>query len=295
MAIQCTNCGTQPRTNAKFCHACGTPIATTSLPSTLPLGAAVNPPQAEPLPFAPPPPPAATTETMNAQTAYMPQTPQTYHAPPLRMEPPKKKSSTALKIVLLTFVFLLLAGVAAIWMGVRWANRAADRVRRDGINLPNFGVSMDKDNITEEAMGVPPYPGAVAETPIILRGKNREGSGSFGTFTFTTQDSVDKVAEFYKEKLGTEADVTNVQEGRDQTVTLSRTRETEHLNIVITDEGNKTQIVITNAVGKPNNRRGRDEVQRMRDEAERMKREAERIQRELEGEPPPPPPPPPGR
>jgi hypothetical protein len=246
----------------------------------LPLGAAVNPPQAEPLPFAPPPPPAATTETMNAQTAYMPQTPQTYHAPPLRMEPPKKKSSTALKIVLITFVFLLLAVVAAIWMGVRWANRAADRVRREGINLPDFGVSLNKDDITEAAMGVPPYPGAVAETPIILRGKNREGSGSFGTFTFTTKDSVDKVAEFYKEKLGPEADISNIQAGDDHTVKLNRTQENANLNITITGEGDKTRIVITNAVGRPNNRRGlgRDEEQRLRDEAERMKREAERIQ-----------------
>jgi hypothetical protein len=304
MAIQCTNCGTQPRSNAKFCHACGTPIATTSLPSTLPLGGPPPgaAPKPEPSPFAPPAPPptpklAAATEAIHAQTSYMPQTPQTYYAPPRPMlaVPPKKKSGRALKIILLTFALLAVVGMGAIWMGVRWARRAANDFRRE---LP-VQLSMNKDDINEETLGVPPYPNAVAETPIIVSGNSSRGSGSFGTFRFTTKDDVDKVAEFYKEKLGEEAQVTDVSEGSNRTVTLNRNQENAHTSIVITEDGNKTQIIITNAVGKPNaprNRRDAQQIeQRMKEEADRLKQEAERIQREIErgierNVPPPPPP-----
>ncbi len=293
MTHQCLNCGSQTRAGAKFCHLCGTPIATTSLPPTMPLGTAAQ----TSAQTAPPPAAsrtAAATEAMPAPTAYISQTPQTYHKPhPMPTQPPKKSGHT-FKVILITLLVLVALGLGAVATGVFLVRKGVERATRNGMNFPigDVRVSTKKEDINEETLGVPLYPGAQSETPFVIRGNNEKGSGSFGTFTFTTTDDVDEVVDFYKEKLGENTRVSDVTGQGNRVVTLSLIENNANKTIVVTAADDKTKIVVTSILGKPG--RNRDEERRFE---QQMRDQAERIQREIErGLPPPPgvPPPPPG-
>ena len=192
MTHQCLNCSSQTRTGAKFCHQCGAPIATTSLPPTMPLGAAApatenRPPSSS---FEAAPRGAAATEAMHAATAYMPQTPQTYHTPhPMARQPPKK-SRGGFKIVMITLAIIFALGIASVVGAVFFVKNRVNEARR---RLPPIGNSSG-ENVTEEKLGAPIYPGAR---------RNGAQSADFGPFSgsvaeFTTNDDLDKVAAFYR-------------------------------------------------------------------------------------------------
>ncbi len=199
MAIQCTICGTQTRSGAKFCHSCGTPIATASLPSTLPLGA--MPPQTEtrsapPLASPTTPQPAAPTEAFQQPSSYLPQTPQTYHAPPM-IAPlgSGKKSGNTLKIVLISLALIMLIGIASVIGAVYFVSQKASRtiaeLRKNGIPT----IANNPESVPDDKLGVPVYPGAKRENTV---------SGSFGPMsgavvTFLTKDDVHKVTAFYRD------------------------------------------------------------------------------------------------
>lgn len=200
MSIQCTTCGTQTRSGAKFCHACGTPIATAALPSTLPLGAAppiVDTKTAPPPPVATPTAPqaAADTEAFNVSTAYLPQTPQTYNAPPPVTMNPTKKSGNGLKVVLISLALIMIIGIgmiigAGVYFG-RKAARAVDNIAKTG--LPS--VSNDAKGVPDDKLGDLIYPGSKREETV---------SGSFagmsgGVVTFSTDDSPEEVADYYRD------------------------------------------------------------------------------------------------
>lgn len=293
MAHQCTSCGSQTRSGAKFCHTCGTPIATMSLPPTMPMGAPPAAAERQPTsssfesPVAPRA--AAATEAIPAPTAYIPQTPQTYHTPPHPM-PQLKKSGGAFKVILISLLILIALGLGAIATGVYFVRRTADRIARNGLNIPfpDGRFSMRKEDINEGVLGMPLYPGAQAETPFIVR----EGGGSFGVFTFTTDDEVDEVVDFYKDKLGENVRVTyTTSENGKRTGTLNLTENSADKTVVATEANDKTKIIITSILGKPSRNRNeaRQWERQMREQMERMQRE---IERNLPIPPPPPPPPP---
>lgn len=191
MAIQCTTCGMQTRSGAKFCHACGTPIATTSLPSTLPLASASPVSETKTAPQ-----PAAETEAIHIPTAYRSQTPQTYHAPPpLTPLGTSKKSGNTLKIVLISLAIIMALGIASVIGAVYFVSQKASRtiaeLKKNGI--PN--VSTNAGSVPDDKLGVPVYPGAKREDTV---------SGSFGSMsgavvTFSTKDDVEEVAAFYRD------------------------------------------------------------------------------------------------
>jgi hypothetical protein len=208
MTIQCTTCGTQTRSGAKFCHACGTPIATASLPSTLPLGAA--PPVVEPKPVAPP---APETEAINRPTTYMPQTPQTYHAPPpLAPASPDKKSSGTLKVVLISLALIMILGIASVIGAVYFVSQKASRAIADlKHNMPT--VTSDNEKVSEEELRVPIYPGAQQES---------SKAGGIGPWsgrivTFLTSDDVKEVADFYRDHFkGKKNQQLNIQDNSNE-------------------------------------------------------------------------------
>ena len=193
MTIQCTSCGTQTRAGAKFCHACGTPIATTSLPSTLPLGAA--PPSSETRTAPTAPQPAAETEAINIPTSYFPQTPQTYHAPPpLTPMGTSKKSGNTLKIVLISLAIIMALGIASVIGAVYFVSkRVSPALAELKKNIPT--VTSNNEKVSEEKLGMPIYPGARQENAV----SGSLGSMSGTVVTFLTKDDVEEVAAFYRD------------------------------------------------------------------------------------------------
>jgi hypothetical protein len=196
MAYQCTSCGSQTRPGAKFCHTCGTPVATTSLPPTMPMGASPATGERKPISSSfesSAPPKAAATEATSPPTAYIPQTPQTYHTPPYPMHPPKKSGKTV-KVVLITlaiFVVLSLAGIiGGVYIASKKASEKFAELKRTG--LPT--VTSDPNSVPDDKLGVPVYPGAKRTSTF---------SGGLGPLSgtvveFVTDDDLDEVAEFYR-------------------------------------------------------------------------------------------------
>lgn len=310
MAIQCATCGTQTRSGAKFCHACGTPIATTSLPSTLPLGAtsSASETQAMPPPLATPTAPQARadTEGMNASTSYFPQTPQTYHAPPpLAPAGSSKKSGKTLKIVLISLAIIMALGIASIVGAVYFVSKkvspALAELKKNGIP----SVSTSADSVPDEKLGVPIYPGAKREDTV----STKAGSISGAVVTFSTKDDVEEVATFYREhfkdqpnlqisEISDSNDANNSEgdvvfqvngEGGTRIITISPDKKRD----------SRTQIVIIVGKGIPGmsvpqqqpppkgamERQAQELQRRAMEQADRALREAERLQ-----EAPPPPP-----
>ena len=76
------------------------------------------------------------------------------------------------------------------------------------------------------------------------------GSGWVGVATFTTEDSVDQVQEFYSEKLGSETQTVDNQGEGKRTVVFNTKTDRGLRTITITDEPDSlTKIAIVN-IGK---------------------------------------------
>jgi hypothetical protein len=311
MAIQCTICGTQTRPGAKFCHTCGTPIATTSLPSTLPLGA--TPPVVEtrtaPPPVAAPtaPQPAAETEAIPVSTAYLPQTPQTYHAPPpLTPVQPANKSGKTLKVVLISFALLIVLGIASVIGAVYFVSKKAQRTIADIKQRGGFPtMSSNPESVPDEKLGVPIYPGAKRENTV----SGSLGSMSGAVVTFSTKDSVEEVATFYREhfkenkdqSLNEVSDSGNSDgsvvfqvngEGGSRLLTISphdRRRDLTEI-VVIIGNGVPGMTNIPMPPPPPPPPHGNAAERRARDIERRALEKAEKVLRDLETTAPPPPP-----
>lgn len=309
MAIQCTTCGTQTRSGAKFCHACGTPIATSSLPSTLPLGTA--PPGVETKTAPTAPRPAAETEAMNVSTAYLPQTPPTYHAPPAMASlDTAKKSGNTLKVVLISLAIIMVLGIASVVGAVYFVSKKASRTiaemkQRGG--LPT--MSSSAESVPDDKLGVPVYPGAKRENTV---------SGSFGSMsgavvTFSTKDSIEEVAQFYRDHFkgnknqplneisdsgnddseGSVVFQINAPDGS-RLVTISPHDKKRDLTEIVVIIGNgvpgmNLPVPPPGAHPPPPPPPGGSAERRARDAERRALEQAEKVLRELENAPPPPP------
>ncbi len=175
------------------------------------------------------------------------------------MGAPPKRSSTALKVVLITLGLLVILFVTAVvGIGI-FLKRAAENISvKEGpggqpeLNIKTPGGDLNisaKGEVSEEQLGVPIYPGAKADESggsFSISGASKEGKGSFSAVTFTTTDSLDEVVAFYKGELA--AEITNTFEsssGGNRTVVLTVKMENGSKNISIIDEGKGvTKIVI---------------------------------------------------
>lgn len=311
MAIQCTTCGTQTRSGAKFCHACGTPIATTSLPSTLPLGAA--PPVVEtrtaPPPVAMPtaPQPAAETEAMPVPSAYLPQTPQTYHAPPpLAPVQPTKNSGKTLKVVLISLALIMVIGIASVIGAVYFVSKKAQRTIADIKQRGGFpAMSNNPESVPDEKLGVPIYPGAKRENTV----SGSLGSMSGAVVTFSTKDSVEEVASFYRDHFKENKDhplneiSDSGEDGKDGSVVFQVNGENGSRLLTISPHDRKrdlTEIVVIIGNGVPGMPNvvippppppppGNAAERRARDLERRALEQAEKVLRDLETAAPAPP------
>jgi hypothetical protein len=104
-------------------------------------------------------------------------------------------------------------------------------------------------------LGVPIYPGATPDKDGsgTVSVSNPGQSGWFGAATFTTGDSVDEVAAFYRDKLGEQAPtVDSASEGKRQVVFTLQTDKGFRM-VTIGEEDGKTKLVIASAgnTGRP--------------------------------------------
>ena len=109
--------------------------------------------------------------------------------------------------------------------------------------------------VTEEELGVPIYPGSTPSKDgdsVSIKGSGVGGMGSgwVGVATFTTEDSVDQVQEFYSEKLGSDTQTVDNQRDEKRTVVFNTKTDRGLRTITITDEPDTlTKIAIVN-IGK---------------------------------------------
>jgi hypothetical protein len=171
---------------------------------------------------------------------------------------PAKSSGGALKIILIVLAVVVgigLIGAGVVGYGV-W--RVAHAVHVDGngggvtLSVPGGGTVSAGDSTASEAdMGVPVYPGAVREKggvgKIVLQGDDARAS-SMVMAHFTTDDSVSKVTDFYKSKMGENAVVVSTGDG---TVLTSGKNDEDSLTVTVGsgngDDAGKTTIVIMHA------------------------------------------------
>ena len=239
MANFCSKCGTSLPAGTGFCPSCGTPA-----------GAEAGMTDASQT-SAPPPAPAYP----QANVGGAPPQVAGYPAPDAY---PAKSSGGALKIILIVLAVVVgigLIGAGVVGYGV-W--RVAHAVHVDGngggvtLSVPGGGTVSAGDSTASEAdMGVPVYPGAVREKggvgKIVLQGDDARAS-SMVMAHFTTDDSVSKVTDFYKSKMGENAVVVSTGDG---TVLTSGKNDEDSLTVTVGsgngDDADKTTIVIMHA------------------------------------------------
>jgi zinc-ribbon domain len=171
MASFCTRCGASVPEGTQFCTACGTPVG-------------ANP--------APPPQPAASPAWTPVAVAPA-------------QQPVQQRSGGAVKVILIVvgaFVGLGILCVALFMFGL-WRVSRAVHVSNDGsvkISTPQGTLSAGSSTRVSAAdLGIDIYPGAA----------RREGGmqittakGSTVSAIFSTDDPMDKVVSFYKDKMG---------------------------------------------------------------------------------------------
>jgi len=229
MARFCTNCGSPVGEDLSFCSQCGKPMGPAGVPA----------------PVAAVPTPAAIPATQPAPAA----------------PAPAKGSSPIVKIILivvLILVFIAVAGIGACVYGVYRAKRAV----REAIQMDKSGRSVEIQTPGgplklgpqaakpgDMVAGVPVYPGATA-----LEGGGQFSFGdkfSIGGQDFVTDDDVEKVVDFYKEKLGSDLSVVQ-NEGHYRLSIQKGTK--EHPTVVTIDvakdqNSGKTKITIAHMGG----------------------------------------------
>lgn len=230
MARFCASCGTQVAEDIMFCSQCGAAIAAAE-PTVADVSlqpARVEPPAAVPAPAAVPPP---------AKSPFL----------------------KIVVIVVLVFGLLAVAGIGTcVYIGYRAKKAVTDQIKLDeggkGIEIPTPGGTIrmgeNSDKTPTEVGGVPVYPGA----------KATEGGGQlsfgdkfqFGGQEFLTDDSVDQVVGFYKEKYGSE--LTEMQaEGHHRLSINKGTQQEPHLvtlDVQRDPDTDKTKIFMTFMGGK---------------------------------------------
>jgi hypothetical protein len=210
------------------------------------------PPQPQQQWAAPPPAPPHPQQQQWAPPAYAPGQP-----------PPPKKSGGALKVILIALgVMVILIVVAIVGAGLFIKKTVLDNVSvKEGpggkaevsINTPKGQIKINaKPEISEEKLGVPIYPGAKAEEgsgSFSIQGEGEKG-GTFGGASFATADSVDKVVEFYKGRLGNKVSAFDSTSEGKRTVVLNVSTQNSWKTITIADEGTgETKISVASLSG----------------------------------------------
>jgi hypothetical protein len=224
MAQFCTACGTPVEEGLRFCSQCGAAIAA--------------------------------AEPTVANVASVPA------ASPAAAPPAAKSSSPVLKIVIIVVLFLVLVGALGIgtcaYIAYRAKKTIGEKVQvdegRKTIEIPTPGGTIKMGETPaetpKEVGGVPVYPGAKAVS----------GGGQFsfgdkfqiGGQEFTTEDSVEDVVAFYRDKYG--KDLIEAHSDGQYNLTISKgVKDQAHMVTIQVGpnmDGSGTKIVMSHIGGK---------------------------------------------
>jgi hypothetical protein len=211
MASFCTKCGTAVTGDNAFCTSCGAPV-----------GAVV----AAPGSVAPP----SSTPVYAAPTAA-----------------PAKSGGSALKVILIivaVFVGLGILSVAGIMFGIWRVSRVVHVTQNGGgavtLSTPAGTYSAGNTKVTASDLGVDIYPGATQQQGAV---RVTTPNGSAVTAAYITSDSMDKVVDFYKGKLGSGASV--YQSDKSAVLTLASDDKKTSVMITVSAENNgQTKVAI---------------------------------------------------
>src|SRR5690348_10158839 len=202
MAKFCTSCGNSLGEDQKFCNKCGAPIGA-SAAASIPAGTT---------------PPSVTAGDMTAGSTVVPPAPRPVVAAPATVAP--KRGSSAVKVIVAIVGFLALISVLAIgscfYIGykVKQKAKAIMTEARSAAGpstsaTPELHLSDGGPGSSAESAAtadVPPYPGS---TPTTNGGQLSAGpTGAASAQEYLTDDSVDKVESFYKDKFGSKITLT---------------------------------------------------------------------------------------
>ncbi|MBZ5670116.1 MAG: zinc ribbon domain-containing protein [Acidobacteriia bacterium] len=228
MAQFCTKCGAPMGEGMSFCTSCGASVAGPPAP-------AARPPAA-------PPPSAAPAG-----------------AAPVTAAPASKSGSPIFKIILAVvavLIFFSLLGVGACVYVYYRARQKVNQLRNEArITFPTSvgtqevrsepeGQKLDRETTPAVDLEVPIYPGA---THAEGGGAMSFGAGAFKVQQYTTDDSVDKVVSFYRDKMGSKA-VVQQSEGK-AVVQVAGSNGLISVTVVPDDASGKTKFTITR-IGK---------------------------------------------
>jgi hypothetical protein len=174
-----------------------------------------------------------------------------------------KKSGGALKAVLITlavFILLVVTAVGGLFFFVREKIRQAVNVSDKGvvINSPagEVGISTQPET-SEEKLGMPIYqPSTTTRENVSFSGRSGEGQGAVVVSAFTTEDSADEVADFYREHLGGRANFVENRrggegEGGGEVVMTSQDEQGMRTVVIKPNDGEngQTKFIITSVTG----------------------------------------------
>ena len=230
MAQFCTKCGTPLPEGMSFCTGCGATIGGPSAP------AAQAPVAQAPAAAAPSPAPAAPAAAATAASS----------------------GSTVVKIVLIVLAVFILLGILSAGACVYFVYRAKQRVNQfekqvhATFPMPAASREVHTQPVAPAAVpsqeaapvvnmgAIPIYPGASAKEG---GGEMSMGAGAVKVQQYTTGDSVDKVAAFYKDKMGPNAIYT--QSGGSALVQVSGSNGVISISIAPDGDTGKTVFTIT--------------------------------------------------
>jgi hypothetical protein len=171
--------------------------------------------------------------------------------PPVPPQPPQSSSSIVI-IVLLVLALIVLAAGAAVWVGLRFVSDAVHvQVQEAGggkkevsIQTPLGSLEVHRD-VNEASLGLPIYPGAsrlnddhsaTVNLDIADEAKIRILAGKF-----ETPDDVEKVRDFYRQRLGDQ--VTRFKERDEEGKTVFEIKHDKQTRVVaLKRTGDKTVI-----------------------------------------------------
>jgi zinc-ribbon domain len=255
MADFCTKCGTPLGGDTAFCTKCGAPVG--AAPSAAqPAPPAFTPP-AQPA-FTPPAPqaytpPVYTQPASNAPPAFTPPASSAAASPgftpvyaPTAAPPPATSGGggSALKIILIivaVFVGLGILSVAGIMFGIYRISRHV-HVGNNGsveVSTPGGTFSAGNASVSASDLGVDLYPGASQQKGAV---RISTPNGTAITAVYQTSDSLDKVVDFYKEKMGPSASV--FQSDKSAVMTLNSDDKKTSVMVTISTEDNDGQTKI---------------------------------------------------
>ncbi len=210
MTSFCSQCGNQVRAGGKFCQSCGAVAAQSTPPRS----------QADPIGSYSGQNPGGAGYA-GGSAGYQSSLPGSFPAQqgvPPGQSPygsPAPRSGKTLKVILITLLVLLVLIGGAVATATFMLRRAVGNMVQvsegtDGkpsvvLDIPGVPKISAGTGVTEEELGVPIYPGAEAQkdgtSSVSISGGSAETRGWIGVAVFVTEDGMDEVVAFYREKL----------------------------------------------------------------------------------------------